>query len=273
MNWKPLHIPFEQHPKRDYITYLAKQVSLDPLLGYHLFLQGVNTPEKIYSFIFPTLIQCHNPFLLNEMKPAVTRILQAIHRNEQILIYGDYDCDGMTSSAILYRALRKLGAVVTVRLPIRSKGYGLSPEIIDQLSDNISLLITVDNGSSAHPAMKRAKERGIDVIVTDHHEVLRGRPDCIAFINPKRSDSTYPFSSLSGTGVVLKVVQALCREQNQDWVRESLDYIEYVTLGTIADMMPLIGENRIICWVGLYKMRVCPDPIFHFLRISYRLNT
>lgn len=135
-------------------------------------------------------------FLMNEMKHAVTRILQAIQRNEHIHIFGDYECDGITASSILYLALKELGADVTTQLPLLSEGYGLSVNAVQQLAENVSLIITVDNGSSAHDALRVAKEKGVDVIVTDHHEVLNNRPDCLAFLNPKRKDNTYPFSNL-----------------------------------------------------------------------------
>ena len=123
------------------------------------------------------------------------------------MIFGDYDADGITSSTLLYKGLKKLNANVIVRLPIRSEGYGLSAKVMNELPSDVSLVITVDNGSSAHEAMEVAKQK-VDVIVTDH-DILQGHPDCYAFINPKRNDDTYPFPFLAGAGVALKVVQAL----------------------------------------------------------------
>lgn len=143
------------------------------------------------------------------MKHAVERILKSIQQKELIYVFGDYDCDGITSSTILKQALEKLGAHVMTRLPLREEGYGLSPYAVDCLPENVALLITVDNGSSAHSAIQRAKEKGIDVIVTDHHEVLGEHPTCLAFINPKRKDNTYPYTNLCGAGVALKLIQAL----------------------------------------------------------------
>ena len=132
------------------------------------------------------------------MKHAVERILKSIQQKETVYIFGDYDCDGITSSTILKQALQKLGAHVISRLPLREEGYGLSPHAVDSLPENVALLITVDNGSSSHPAMKRAKEKGIDVIVTDHHEVLGAHPDCLAFVNPKEKIIPIPINICAG---------------------------------------------------------------------------
>lgn len=179
---------------------------------------------------------------------------------------------GITSSTILKQALEKLGACVHTRLPLREEGYGLSPSAVDTIPEQVSLLITVDNGSSSHSAMQRAKERGLDVIVTDHHEVLGKHPDCLAFVNPKRSDNTYPYPHLCGAGVALKLIQAIFIERKQDWIKETWNYIEYATIGTIADVMPLTGENRIICWYGLQKIRTCPSPFIKSLREHLQLR-
>lgn len=207
----------------------------------------------------------HDPFLMKEMKLAVTRTLQAIQRSERIHIFGDYDCDGITASSILYLALKGLGADVTTQLPLRSEGYGLSVNAVRQLPENVSLIITVDNGSSAHDALQVAKEKGIDVIVTDHHEVLNDHPDCLAFLNPKRKDNTYPFPKLCGAGVALKLVQAIYITLNRDWIRETQPFLDIVTLGTIADMMPLKDENRIFCYHGLRKLQHYPRKAFQLL--------
>lgn len=272
MHWKQLDIPFENHPHCANMLYLAKHVNIHPLLGYHLFVHGIQTEEQLWSFLYPDPSQFHNPFLLNDMNRAVDRILKAIQQREIIYIFGDYDCDGITSSTILKQALEKLGAHVISCLPLREDGYGLTPLAVDALPQNVSLLITVDNGSSAHPAMKRAKEKGIDVIVTDHHEVLGEHPSCLAFVNPKRKDNTYPYPHLCGAGVALKLIQALFMTLKQDWIKETWNYIEYATIGTIADVMPLTGENRAICWFGLYKMRNCPNKLFQLFREQLQLK-
>lgn len=263
-------IPIHHHPKQAQIKYLSAQFQIHPLLTQHLFNQGFSDFDKLDAFIYPKLSNMYDPFLMNEMKHAVTRILKAIQRNEHIHIFGDYDCDGITSSSILYLALKELGAVVTTQLPLRSEGYGLSMNAVQQLPENISLIITVDNGSSAHDALRTAKEKGIDVIVTDHHEVLNDRPDCLVFLNPKRKDNTYPFSDLCGADVALKLIQAIYITLNRDWIRGTEPFLDIVMLGTIADMMPLNEENRIFCYHGLRKLQQSPRKAFKILLDTLR---
>ncbi|PEC47491.1 single-stranded-DNA-specific exonuclease RecJ [Bacillus sp. AFS077874] len=272
MNWNKIK-PIEDETKFAMIRYLSSQYCLHPTITQHLFHLGVNTSKKVGDFLIPSLDTMHHPFLLDEMNIAVPRILQAIARQEQILVFGDYDCDGMTSSTILSQALIELGGHVDTRLPLRTEGYGLSKEIVNSLSKSYSLIITVDNGSSAHEALQAAKVKGIDVIVTDHHEVLNGRPDCLAFINPKRKDNNYPNANLCGAGVALKLVQAIYHKLNREWIGESFKFFDLATLGTIADVVPLIGENRIICWHGLRKIKNHPHPAFKKIMDKLRIKT
>lgn len=219
--------------------------------------------EELYNIFSPSFDNLHDPFLLNDMKKAVTRILKGIYNQEKILVFGDYDCDGITSTSILYKCLKKQGANASFRLPLREEGYGISPYAITEAASNgVSLIITVDNGSSAYDAMEEASKRGIDVIVTDHHEILGENPKCYAFINPKRHDNIYPFPELCGAGVAFKLVHALCILEKKNWESEVKEYIELATLGTIADLMPLKGENRIICKLGLRRMNVAPSRVF-----------
>lgn len=252
--------------QKEQMKLLAKQFHLHPLFMYHLFLHGYTKEEDLHLFFHPSWKETHSPFLLNEMKVAVSRILNAIQNKEKIMIFGDYDGDGITSSTLLAKGLLKLGGEVQVRLPRREEGYGLSAKVMRELPSDITLVITVDNGSSAHEAMKVAKERGVTVIVTDHHEVLGGRPDCLAFINPKRSDNTYPFPFLSGAGVALKVMEALCSTLDISFEQHFMELVEYAAIGTITDLMPLKGENRVICWHGLHKMNNNPNIIIATLQ-------
>lgn len=263
LNWVPLDIPLEQHPNYPLIMYLSRQFLIDPIIGHYLFLHGFNNEEKLKKFLEPNIVEdLHDPFLMNDMKKAVIRIIKAIKQKEKILIFGDYDCDGITSTSLLYLALRQFKGEVTYRLPLRSEGYGLSAHAMKQVDADISLVITVDNGTSSHEAMMVAKEKGIDVIVTDHHEILGPYPNCYAFINPKRHDNKYPFTSLSGAGVALKMVQALYLAAKRKFDVEFHSYLELATLGTIADLMPIIDENRVICSLGLRKMNLEPHPVF-----------
>nr|WP_285842985.1 single-stranded-DNA-specific exonuclease RecJ [Metabacillus litoralis] len=229
----------------------------------YLFLHGMGRTDELYHFFQPSYDNLHDPFSLNDMKKAVIRIVKALHTREKVLIFGDYDADGITSTSILVKCLKKFLADVSYRLPLRSEGYGISPSSIAEASNaGVSLIITVDNGSSAHEAMDEAARKGIDVIVTDHHEILGKYPKCYAFVNPKRHDNTYPFPDLCGAGVAFKLVHALCLFVKRDWDREIKDYIELATLGTIADLMPLTGENRIICKLGLRRMNLAPSKAF-----------
>lgn len=243
--------------------YYSRQLLIDPILGHYLFLHGINDEEKLKKFLDPDIEKdLHNPFLLNDMKKAAIRIINAIKQKEKILIFGDYDYDGITSTSLLYLALKRFGGNVSYLLPLRSVGYGLSAQAMKQVGENISLMITVDNGTSSHEAMKVSKDKGIDGIATDHHEILGPHPQCYAFINPKRQDNTYPFTSLSGAGIALKMVQALYRAEKRKFDFEFQTYIELATLGTIADLMPIIDENRVICKKELRKMNHNPHLVF-----------
>ncbi|WP_316572079.1 single-stranded-DNA-specific exonuclease RecJ [Neobacillus sp. YIM B06451] len=271
-NWAPFDLPLEVHPDKGLITYLARQFNIEPVLMHHLYVHGLKDEEALSVFLFPSLKDLHDPFLLNDMQKAVFRIARAIQRRERILIFGDYDVDGISSTALLYQCLKMFKANIDYRLPTRSEGYGLSALAVELFPSDIALIITVDNGSSAHDAMGVAKRKGIDVIVTDHHEILGGNPDCLAFINPKRSDNSYPFTGLSGAGVALKLVQALFRAAKLDWTTYAPQFLELASLGTKADLMPLNGENRIICWFGLRKMNTRPQPLLKKLFTTLKVN-
>ncbi|MFF2878136.1 single-stranded-DNA-specific exonuclease RecJ [Gottfriedia sp. NPDC057991] len=250
-SWQKITVPSYIKEKKELILALAKEQSIHPLLMYQLFLAGIQSEKGVYHFLHPSSSHYHSPFLLNEMKEAVVRIIQAIHRKEQIMIFGDYDADGITSTTLLTKGIQMLGGNVTARLPRREEGYGLSAKVMNDLPEGISLILTVDNGTSAHEAIKIAYEKGIDVIVTDHHEVLGVRPNCYAFINPKRSDNTYPFPYLAGAGVALKMVQALFETLKLPFSEQCKELVMYACIGTIADLMPLTDENRLITWLGL----------------------
>jgi single-stranded-DNA-specific exonuclease len=259
--WLAISPTINEHPKNEYINYLSRRFIIDPHLMHWLYVQGFNTEEKIERLFFPTMSDFHNPFLLNDMKKALFRIIHAIKQQEKILIFGDYDCDGITATCILYKALKSFNANVSFRLPLREEGYGITEQTVEEAaSKDISLIITVDNGSSAHDAVRRAKELGIDVIISDHHDILQGHPNCNAFINPKRTDNTYPFPDLSGAGVALKITEALYIAAKRPWHKHSGEYIELATIGTIADLVSLQGENRSICYFGLKRMNICPQP-------------
>ncbi|HFJ9524067.1 MULTISPECIES: single-stranded-DNA-specific exonuclease RecJ [Bacillus] len=263
----------EEHPNKARIMYFARAFNLHPLLIQYLFFHNIKNWQDIYQFLYPSIDNLYDPFLFNDMRKAVTRILNAISNKENIFIFGDYDCDGITSTTLLVKCLKDLGANVDFKLPLRDEGYGLTATAVHAITDkNISLIITVDNGSSAHDAMKIAKQFGIDVIVTDHHEITGNHPNCYAFINPKRTDSTYPFSHLAGVGVAFKLAHALHIITQTNWSQFYSNYIELAALGTIADLMPLSDENRIICHLGLRKMNTNPSHTFKLILNAMKRN-
>jgi single-stranded-DNA-specific exonuclease len=261
--WQYQDISFKNHPENFYIRYFSRCFRIHPLLLKYLFSLGYQTRDAIVQFLFPSIDQLHDPFLLKDMKKALERISLAINNQEKIIIFGDYDADGQTSTALVYRALKSLGANVDFLVPLRSEGYGLKPTALDEVSTmDISLIITVDNGTSAHEAIEKANKLNIDVIVTDHHEILQGHPNCFAFISPKRDDQSYPFKYLAGVGVALKLVQALFMVRyGQDWGKYIWDYFDLAAIGTVADMMPLSGENRCLVALGIQMMNERPKPI------------
>lgn len=237
------------------IEPLAKKHNISNLLARILVNRGITEDEKVKKFLHPSLDDLNDPFMFNDMDKAVDRIISAINSQEGITIYGDYDVDGITSTTILYKFLNENNAKVSYYLPNRiQEGYGLNNEAIDSIcNNNTKLLITVDCGISGAEEVEYAKSKGLDVIVTDHHECPEVLPDCIAVIDAKRPDSTYPFSSLAGCGVAFKVVQALCQKLNKP-NEDYLKYLDIACLGTVADIVPLVDENRVIVKYGLKAM-------------------
>lgn len=229
--------------------------------------RGLENEKNLQKFFEPKISDLHNPFLLPDIKPAIVRILNAIKKGEKIVIFGDYDVDGVSSTAILVKFLsEELGAKISYRLPHRAHdGYGLKSYFFDELATKwVTLVITVDCGTRDIEPIRHAKSLGIDVIVTDHHAVPETIPtEVIGIINPKRPDSNYPFSSLAGAGVAFKIIHAILltleKLENEKWggkVEKTLTkYVDFASLGTVADCMPLIDENRIITTLGLKQIK------------------
>src|SRR4249919_2513792 len=240
---------------------LAAALKISPVVARLLCQRGLSDPELADRFLNPSLDHLHDPMLLKDMDVAVERILGAIARQERIAIHGDYDVDGITSTVILRRALELLGADVIHFIPERLRdGYGLQPAAIDRLhADGVSLVVSVDCGIRGADAARRARELGIDLIITDHHEPDRELPPALAVINPKRTDCRYPDKHLAGVGVAFKVVQALCRASGRDaWLPS---FIKIAAIGTLADVVPLVGENRVIARLGLASLSLGPHTI------------
>src|ERR1700730_12473749 len=230
---------------------LAAALKISPVVAKLLCQRGLSDPELADRFLNPSLDHLHDPMLLKDMDVAVDRILAAIARREKIAIHGDYDVDGVTSTVILRRALELLGGNVIHFIPERLKdGYGLQPVAIERLhADGVALVISVDCGIRGAEAGRRARELGVDLIITDHHEPDTELPPALAVINPKRADCTYPDKYLGGVGVALKLLQALCRRTGRD--RLMPGFIKVAAIGTLADVVPLVGENRVIAKLGL----------------------
>ena len=233
------------------IAALSKDLELSEIIASLLINRGINNLEEAKLFFNPVEDHFHDPFLLEDMDKAVEIILSHVERNTHILIYGDYDVDGTTATSILYLALLELGAKITYYIPRRDDGYGLSAKGIDSARQvGIKLIITCDCGITNHEEIELAKSFGMNVIITDHHEVTNTLPNADAVVNPKRPNSSYPFKYLSGAGVALKVVQALKKhEVSENWYAR--DYYDLAALGTAADIVPMIGENRVIVSLGL----------------------
>lgn len=205
-------------------------------------------------FLNPDYSSLHDPYLLPDMKQAVERILISKDKNEKITIYGDYDIDGLTASSLLLDAFDKFGFKnIDVFIPNRFiEGYGLTTKAIETIASNgTNLIITVDCGSLSHEQIDRSNELGVDIIVTDHHNVADKQPNAIAVINPKRKDHSYPFKDLAGVGVAFKLVQALQEKMKGLEKGQEKWLLDLVALGTICDIVPLIDENRIFTYFGL----------------------
>jgi single-stranded-DNA-specific exonuclease len=257
-------IPFlwERLPCNDQAAeMLARELRISPAIARLLAIRGFDSAEEAEKFLHPSLDHLHDPFRLAGMAVAVERILAAIERKERIAVHGDYDCDGITSTVILRRALELFGATVVHFIPERlTDGYGLQPETFDRLqADGVRLVISVDCGIRGMDAARRARELNIDLIITDHHEPGTELPDAVAVINPKRHDCAYPDKNLAGVGVALKLVQALCRKRDRERMLPA--FVKVAAIGTLADVVPLVGENRVIAKLGLDMLSQGPHKV------------
>jgi len=244
------------------VRVLIHELGVSLVLARLLVTRGVEDVESARRFLHPSLSDLHDPRDLAGVDEAVSRIMAALQQGDRMCVFGDYDVDGITSVVLLVRVLTHLGGTVDWYIPHRlEEGYGLNASAVDRIIESgAKLIITSDCGISGKAEVERAAERGVDVVVTDHHEPGSSYPDtAVAVVDPRRSDCEYPFGELSGVGVVFKVLQVLLGEMGHPpgpsglhpLLEESLDI---VALGTIADVVPLVGENRVLASVGLEKL-------------------
>ncbi|MFE4897734.1 single-stranded-DNA-specific exonuclease RecJ [Peribacillus butanolivorans] len=237
------------------VAELAEELHITPLVAALLVNRGLDTIESARSFLFVKNQTFHDPFLLKDMDKAVYRIKEAIQNGEKIRVFGDYDADGVTSTTVMMTTLTRLGADVDFYIPNRfTEGYGPNPMAFRLAAEQgVKVLITVDTGISAVDEAKLASELGMDYILTDHHEPGPELPEALAIIHPKLEDSSYPFEDLAGVGVAFKLAHALLGELPED-------LLEIAAIGTIADLVPLKGENRLIAAKGIEQLRLTRRP-------------
>lgn len=237
---------------------LELALGIRPLTARLLCNRGYDDPAAAAAFLSHGGMQPHDPFLLTDMQPAVSRVLAAVRDGETVAVYGDYDVDGVTSVTCLYLYLRGLGVPVVRYIPNRLReGYGMSRTGVDALAaKGVTLVVTVDTGVTAVREVAYAAGLGMDTVVTDHHECLDALPDCVAVVNPHRPDCPYPFRELAGVGVAFKLICACEQARTGGSAAEVFEamsrrFMDLVAIGTVADVMPLCDENRLIVSRGL----------------------
>jgi len=259
-------------PDEKAVLALSESINVSLPVARALFNRGIETFDDAKEFFRSSIADLPSPFLLQDMQKAVERVCHAISRHEKIMLYGDYDVDGTTGTALLFLFLKEQGAEVSYYINDRfTEGYGLSPEGINSaVEQSITLIITVDCGIRENEEIRRSADGGIDVIVCDHHEPDE-LPPAYAILNPKVSGSTYPFRELCGCGVAFKFIQAIAEHVNAD--QESwLKYLDFAAIATAADMVTLENENRTIVREGLLRMRTNPRRslmvMFSLMKVS-----
>ena len=243
----------------DNIRQLSSELGVDPVLAALLVQRGVHTFEQARSFFRPNLDDLHDPFLMTDMDKAVERVHQAVSTGEKILIYGDYDVDGTTAVSLVYTFLSRLTRQVDFYIPERyDEGYGVSYKGIDWASENgFKLIITLDCGIKANEKVEYARERGIDVIICDHHLPENELPKAVAVLDPKREDCFYPFDDLSGCGVGFKLVQAYSQKYNVPF-ETLIPLLDLIVVSIASDLVSVVGENRILAHYGLKQLNTHP---------------
>jgi len=235
-----------RRPEKEQAASLARVLGVPPILAALLMSRGYDDERSARAFLTPSYNQLHDPYLMLGMEKAVARLQLAIDSGERILIYGDYDVDGTTGTAVLLRALKLLGAETGFHVPHRfTEGYGIQQQALERaLSEGYRLVISVDCGIRAHDPLYWARDHGLDVIITDHHlpDTDLGAPPAFAVLNPNQEGCPYPDKTLAGVGVAFKLVHALFRERGRESQVDA--FLKVVAIGTVADVAKLTGENR-----------------------------
>jgi len=246
----------------DRAASLARVLGVSPILAALLINRGYADEPAARVFLSPTYDQLHEPYSMLGMKEAIARLKDALEAREPILIYGDYDVDGTTGTAVLLRALKLLGANVGFHIPHRfTEGYGIQQAALEKaLADGYKLVVSIDCGIRAHEPLYWAREHGLDVIITDHHlpDEKEGAPPAFAVLNPNQAGCTYPDKNLAGVGVAFKLVDALFREYGRE--AQVPAFMKVVAIGTVADVAKLVGENRTIVAIGLKDLARVANP-------------
>ena len=238
------------------IDNFIKEFKISDTLARLLINRDIDSIEKAKKYLNPDISQLHNPFEMLDMHKSINRIVKAVMEKEKICIYGDYDVDGITSVAMLYNFIKKLEGNIIYYIPSRlEEGYGLNTEAIKKIIDyNVNLIITVDCGIRSVDEVRLANDSGIDVIITDHHRCGDTLPEAYAIINPNQKQCKYPFKDLSGAGIVFKIITAL--SEKLSYKGYALNYLDLTALATVADVVALTGENRVIVKKGIEQLKV-----------------
>jgi len=266
---------YKPEPDKENVARLSKELNINEYLAGILVQRGIKTFDESKDFFRPSLSHLHDPFLMLNMDAAVNRLTDAVFSNEKILIYGDYDVDGTTSVSLMYLFLQKFTSDLEFYIPDRyTEGYGISKKGIDYAIENdYKLIIALDCGVRAIDRAKQAKEAGIDMIICDHHLPGDELPDVLALLDPKQGNCPYPFKELSGCGVGFKLLEGFC-QQNTIEKDQLLNLLDLVAVSIASDIVPIVGENRILAHYGLKKINQAPSAgLQSLIEISGRKDT
>ncbi|MHA7129588.1 single-stranded-DNA-specific exonuclease RecJ [Algoriphagus namhaensis] len=263
-----------QRAEEGAITRLKEQINVDGILANILLQRGVHDFEQAKEFFRPSLDSLHDPFLMKDMDQAVNRILEAIRKEEKILIYGDYDVDGTTAVALVYSFLKSFYDRIDFYIPDRyQEGYGVSERGVRHAADeNFSLIIALDCGIKAVEKVALAKELGVDFIICDHHTPGVKLPEAVAVLDAKRTDCDYPYKELSGCGVGFKLAQAIAQKMGKD-PASLYQYLDLLVVSIAADIVPITGENRVLAYFGLQQINTSPRPGLQALKDAGNLGS